>query len=680
MRSEINTINAEQANAIPTLADLALKYGTISQDQHAHLLKLFTFKKKQADFEDLLRNHGMATPYQLGLLKLIREYQIVRKSGEEFGKIAVEKGLATMVDINQALDLQKNEFKKSRHKKLIGDILVEARIITTKQKNLILKEQDQFNRHVHDSSYTESRSSDNGGEGRGGDAQKQSELNIIVSSDHMTAWIERRNPDKIAISVNQVKDAAMTDGIVNGVYPDSIIQCFLDAGVKKFPVARVNCANFLKRQSNLSLYIKGESGKPIEKKKGEVLAEQTDSVTEVQVENLYGENINVAPVNDFAVRCGENTRWSRDKLKILAAKSGIPSISATRSVFIHPVVYIREDADYRYGPIEPYADLSVSGMITGAYPITAGKVSAGEIRGATIAAIGDIHTRVGISDATIRAQGDVHARYIHNSRIETFGNVYVQNEIIDSQIRCSGKFKSPKCRVISSRIYAKGGAILLGVGSERSAPSTIIAGSEHHTIGLGQTILDMMNSILGKLEDLKDEKVDQQSKAEKIFKKMIELKTFHDKAKKKKDALLSEVNKKKEQINEKIWKNIQRLISTYDKRMNSSLASLKTMNVSKKEHDACVVELEKKISIATAQAEKEIFSHEKTLFAYLETSKQRIGVPIIEVKGKAYAGTNLGGVYQRLPLTDDKNTFKVEELVGQGRVPELQFTSLLHTS
>lgn len=669
MRSDINNINAAQANTIPTLADLALKYGTISTDQHAHLIKLFTFKKEQVDFEALLRDQGMATPYQLGLLKLIREYQIVRKSGEEFGKITIEKGLATKVDINQALKLQKKEFKKSRHKKLIGDILVESRILTTKQKDLILKEQRLFNKHDYDASYTESSLSDN-----------TSEINIIVSSDHMTAWIERHNPDEMAITLNQVKDAAMTDGILNGVYPDSFIQCFLDAGAKKFPVARVDCANLLKGQSNFSLYVSDEKGQPIEKKKGEVLAEQTGVPPEIQVENLYGENINATAKNDFAVGCGENTRWSRDRSKILAAKSGMPSLSVTRHVFIHPVVNILEDADYRYGPIEPYADLSVSGTITGAYPITAGKVSAEEIRDANIDAIGDIHTRVGISDAIIRAQGDVHARYVHNSRIETFGNVYVQNEIIDSQIRCSGKFESPTCRVISSSIYAKGGVILSGVGSERSAPSTIVAGGEQHGIGLAQPILDMMNSIFDRLEDLKDEKAYQQSQAEKIFKKMIKLKTFHDKAKKKKAALLSEFNKKKAPINAKILNNIQRLISTYDERMNKSLATLKTMNVSKKEHDACVVKLEKKTSIATGQAEKEILSHEKTLFAYLETSEKRISVPIIEIKGTAYAGTMLGGVYQRMPLRDDKNGFKLEEVRGQGRAPELKFTPLLQTS
>ena len=149
---------------------------------------------------------------------------------------------------------------------------------------------------------------------------------------------------------------------------------------------------------------------------------------------------------------------------------------------------------------------------------------------------------------------------------------------------------------------------------------------------------------------------------------MIKLKTFHDKAQKKKDVLLSELNKKMESLNKKTLANIQKLILTYDKRMNSSLVTLKTMNATKKEHDASVVELEKELSIFTIQAEKEILSHEKTLFAYLEKSKERIGVPIIEIKGKAYAGTTIGGVYQIVSLADDKSGVKVEEVWPSRRV------------
>ncbi|MCP4671153.1 MAG: hypothetical protein GY857_07590, partial [Desulfobacula sp.] len=127
-----------------SLAALALQYGTISTDQHAHIKKLYALKHREGnttDHEQLLLTQKFATQYQIGLLKLIQGYLIIKKQGEEFGKIAVEKGLATKVDVDKALEYQKKEFKRAKIRKLIGDILVESRVITIKQKNLILKEQ-----------------------------------------------------------------------------------------------------------------------------------------------------------------------------------------------------------------------------------------------------------------------------------------------------------------------------------------------------------------------------------------------------------------------------------------------------------------------------------------------------------------------------------------------------------
>jgi len=134
----------DQTKNIPTLASLALQYGTIDQQQYRHLTALHAQKEKEKspmDYTGLLLSQKFATKYQIGLLKLIQEYYIVKKRGEEFGKFAIEKGFATQVDVEKALELQKKEFKRARVKKLIGDILVESRVITAKQKNSILKEQ-----------------------------------------------------------------------------------------------------------------------------------------------------------------------------------------------------------------------------------------------------------------------------------------------------------------------------------------------------------------------------------------------------------------------------------------------------------------------------------------------------------------------------------------------------------
>ena len=109
-----------QTEHIPSLAQLALDYGTISTPQHAYLIRLHGLlakDNKPADYGDLLLGQKMATRYQVELLKLILEYHIIRRKGEAFGKIAVEKGFATPADIRKALDIQKREFRKSRLKK-----------------------------------------------------------------------------------------------------------------------------------------------------------------------------------------------------------------------------------------------------------------------------------------------------------------------------------------------------------------------------------------------------------------------------------------------------------------------------------------------------------------------------------------------------------------------------------
>ncbi|MEN8211995.1 MAG: hypothetical protein ABFR31_09765, partial [Thermodesulfobacteriota bacterium] len=126
-----------------SLASLALQYGTINEEQYSNVNRLYALRQKEGvDFEQLLLTGKLATQYQIELLKLIQEYLIIKEQGEEFGRIAMEKGLATKAEVDKALDCQKKEFKRAKIKKLVGDILVESKVITIKQKNMILKEQN----------------------------------------------------------------------------------------------------------------------------------------------------------------------------------------------------------------------------------------------------------------------------------------------------------------------------------------------------------------------------------------------------------------------------------------------------------------------------------------------------------------------------------------------------------
>lgn len=101
---------AENSENIPSIAQLALQYGTITKDQYTHLTRLSALvakEKKSPNYGELLLGQKMATSYQIGLLKLIQEYHIIRRKGEAFGKIAVQKGFAAPDDIRHALEIQK---------------------------------------------------------------------------------------------------------------------------------------------------------------------------------------------------------------------------------------------------------------------------------------------------------------------------------------------------------------------------------------------------------------------------------------------------------------------------------------------------------------------------------------------------------------------------------------------
>ncbi|MCG8563971.1 MAG: hypothetical protein MI747_02715, partial [Desulfobacterales bacterium] len=135
---------------IPSLTALALQYGTITPEQSRHIHSLETLHPREDDDGgDLLIAQKFATRYQVELLRLIHDYLVIKKSGEEFGRIAVEKEYATPAEVKDALAVQRESFRKSRLKKMIGDILVTAAVISPDQKDEILTEQADLEREAH---------------------------------------------------------------------------------------------------------------------------------------------------------------------------------------------------------------------------------------------------------------------------------------------------------------------------------------------------------------------------------------------------------------------------------------------------------------------------------------------------------------------------------------------------
>jgi hypothetical protein len=740
----------EQENQIISLAGLALQYGTINNEQYTHLNHLYSLKKKQGhdlDFARLLLSHKFATQCQVGLLKLIREYLIIKKRGEEFGKIAIEKGFATQKDVDKALDHQKKEFKRAKIKKLIGDILVESRIITIKQKNAILKEQtflDTQAEKIFASSPSKKADTDDkrpvdkeislsayekqflkiqvldqefaasviekklASEREVKIAQKiqeeafekenkiqilgnimvefdyiteeqknlilkeqarikgtkkivpDSAVHVSISQDQMEAVVKIKK-DVEKIGIQEIKQALEDRQIRYGVYPDAILQCNLDMGNTEFIAARQDFSLELIKARKAIYHFDTDKIQTEAKTKGATLAEQNLGGNTHLKKNLFGKNIDQKKGYDFTFRCSSGTRLSKDHTKAFAGKTGFPSLSIERKLYIHPAINVLEDADLKYGPLEDYANLNISGVLTGAYPVTAGEINAKEIRGARINAIGCVNSQVGITDSFISAQGNIHARYLHNCRIETFGNVCIQNEIIDSQIFCSGKIDSGTCRVISSTLYGKKGIELAGAGNNKTKPCILGAGTEHHILEKARQIHLEIKNVSRQLDELKEKKHEQDQYSRKAFQKMIELKIFHDRAKKKKEKLANEFKKKRDSLKKEKLKNIVKLITTFEKRVTSSISSLKELNKIKKKHEKKRVVLENKIKKLEPKIKREISELQIDLLAFFEWARKQENIPQIKIKNKAFPGTLLKGIFSSLKIEKNLNNFSVYE-------------------
>ncbi|MBU4131705.1 MAG: FapA family protein, partial [Proteobacteria bacterium] len=698
----------------------------------------------------------LATPYQIGLLTLIQEYHIIKKRGEEFGKIAIEKGFATDLDVKKAIDFQKKEFKRARIKKLIGDILVESRVITTKQKNNILKEQLQLEQEANniisseqkkrpadstrvqvgdilisedDSELTDyekkflqikvldrefaarvtekglaseqqvifaqsvqeeefekkntlkilgdimvtlsfiteeqknivleeqNRFRDNIGFG-----EKESAIEVILSPDNKTAKVRIDKKFLPETAVDQLKTALKALGITNGIYPDALLQCQLSQGNIEFYAAKSDAFPEQIPPRNLDFHLGTNLTKQGEKRKGDLLAEHNPSQEALIKKDLLGNQVRQEYAKKLDQLCGSGTRLSQDGTSILASKTGIPSMSIDGKLFIHPIIHVLEDADLRYGPLEAYANLSISGVLTGAYPITAGSIKAREIRGARIDSIGTIRTDVGITDTIIRSQGDIHARYLHNCRIETFGNIYIKNEIYDSTITTSGKIDSPGCRIISSSLSAKKGIVLAGAGSEKTRPCSISAGNENHILGIGKFICKEIALISAKLDALIEKKDEQECRSQKAFQKMVELKIFHDRAKGKRQFLAKEFKTHKEMLNKEKLKNIVKLIANFETRIEKSIASLKELSKIKQLYDQKKIKLENKINSLTPKVNAQIVALEETMFVFFEWTRYQENISRIEIHGKAFPGTIFSGIYSSTQIESSLENFSIFEI------------------
>ncbi len=576
---------------------------------------------------------------------------------QDFADTAVKQGFLTREQIQKACKEQK--YQKSGRRKITGldQILVDMKLITQEQRNLVLVQQKTMAMKRKKAM-----------------AQKEEAptIEIAVLHQEMAASVlmspkalSQLSPEQtgpIHSVLQQIKQQAADQNITRGIYWDSLLFCHLQNRSAHFLLAAQDFSPELIRLRQADFLPANAPDKTRTVERGTSLTRETVFHTPYEKTSIFGVQASCDPELDFTFRIGPGARAAHDGGGIVADRSGRAFLTLDRKVCVFPELHVLEDMDQKYGPPpEDYADLFVSGIITGGCHVTAGQISAREIRGADITALGDIQVKDGMTDSTVRTQGSVHATYLHNCRIEAFGDVCIKNEMIDCDVQCSGRILSSSCRAVSSVLCARQGVFLWRIGSERSSFCTICAGSEQHLVRHVQAMHAQMD-LMGRRMDQIREKIERLVQlSDKTFRKMQDVKMFYDKAKNKREAVESQYAKVKDELLVNQQKNMDSLISTFETRMNQAIGIIKELNPAKKRMDKNIERLRQALAEEEKNVLPELTSLKQEIIALHSWVRQQDSLCEIQCSGMALKGTRFRGIYSQTTLGQDTKNFTMKE-------------------
>ncbi len=679
---------------IPSLGELAIKYKTISKKQLEHanaILKKQKQKKPDITIEEILIKEGFATKEQIKILKLILDFLKLQETSKKFGDIAIKLGYATKSEINNALKRQHMEFRQTKTKKMIGDILVEQKIITNEQKNAIIAEQQKISEQqmakgnhnkpslkpIKQQQPPNQKITKELQETRGSVNSPLSDtppLEINFSKDFMEARIRIKEDNNKQLSLNQIQTKLQEEGVKFSIYNEALLQTIINARRNSFLAALGKLPPLNKNIISKYLFNTKVNTDPEEesnsKENNKIKKGKTIAVLERVNNDYFGKDVLGRQINSSiyggnapaAFICGKGTKLSNDGTEVIAGRSGFPLLSIEKKLYVLSLTNVLEDADLKFGPIEEFSNINVSGILTGAFPVKAGRINAREIRGANIEALSDIRISIGITNANIKTQGNIYAKYIHNSTIRAFGNVIVEHEIIDSTIIISGQCKAIKSRIIASEISAKRGIICAGAGSDVTEPCTLTAGTETHIINETDEIKKKIKSMKQKIIAIETKKYSLEEQIGSLLKKMSNLKLFYDRAKKQQQDINNTNENESIEKDENSRKKTQNLRENLDEKMKSIIKSLKQLNNKKNNIEIKKQDIEKQLKIIKPKIYKQIWEHKIAIENLFQWAKKTPCVSEIIIKGKLAQGTVINGLYTSIKTEKEYRNIKAAEI------------------
>ena len=713
---------SDQNADIPVIGLLAVRNQLITQ---AELDKALAGCKESLDTESCLKEYLLSTQLvseqNIQRLSMAARAFDIRKKEFHFGAIAVQKGIINKSVLQLALEEQKSDIKNGIKPRLIGDMLVESCMMTTGQRDAILKIQKRRHKTGQAEPGAGTASSDPSvpeaaapvQTGTALAAEKSavrenappdmlepeitaSGIQLQVSGDYMGAFLTKTSAFNPDITPSDIRDALAEKEIVSGIVSDEMMNGFIlssgfktkafrvakgirpiqgkDAKVEFFFNIDYLGAGGLDADGNIDFK---QRGSVPHVQAGTVLAEKTPVVESRQGHNIFGTKIEALPGNDIPLRFGKGAKLSEDGLKILADVTGFPKFALSGVIFVHEEYTTEGDVDYETGHIEYDGNVKVKGCIKAGFEVKGNDITCEELDGGIVTAEGSVHVKGGINEATIYAKGDVTAKYVHNAEITCMGNVHITKEIVDSAIACSGSCILDSGKLICSEITAKMGITARDIGTQTAGPSVVRVG--HDTYFEKETA-----NLQAKITEIKDKIAAQEEKQAQLQEQIAQLQQNITK--------LAHIQDRSQLDRDRLHQEIKDLTSQPDQKeviadLRQQIAQLETSaKNAEKELDQS---FEKSESI---EASIESITHRvKTLNSGLTDllkekenlaiwSMENPGNPVVRVEGSIQSGTMIRGKQSEMVVKDMLRRSKITEILKAGSDDSHQIYELLVTS
>lgn len=222
--------------------------------------------------------------------------------------------------------------------------------------------------------------------------------------------------------------------------------------------------------------------------------------------NVLGEKVPVAEAIDQGFSAGIGTQMSGEENKIYATVDGQPHLDPLGVVSVFSEYQIKGDIGFETGNIEFDGNVIISGSVKQGFKVKCASLTAKEISGGEIDVSGNLNVSMGIVDSKlVNVKGTIQAMFVRNSKINAFGDLIVQKEIIDSEILLSGACINANGLILNSRISAKMGIRGGIIGNESSQPAILTVGVDEHINFLVDKIESELILIGEKIRQLTDE-------------------------------------------------------------------------------------------------------------------------------------------------------------------------------